>query len=157
MGNWRWPWVLCALLFACPNDDAAGSHGSPCAAHAAWEKRCDAEQPYWGETECLENNWQYVRDQFLDAMNDCFETLACDASDDRCEEAGLKAIGITDEQDVADDAAFHACLDRTHACSVLDDYCVAVVAYTDEGREKLADCLDLDCSRLEACLRDPNR
>lgn len=149
--------VLCVLMFACPDDDSAESHGSPCGAHAAWEERCDAEQPYWGETECLETDWQDVRAQVVGAMVDCFETLDCDASDDRCEAEGLEAIGITDEQDVQDDALFQSCLERTHACSVLDDYCVAVVAFTDAGREKLADCLDLECSQLAACLRNPSR
>lgn len=157
MGNSRWALILSALICACPNDDTAGTHASPCESHTAWEKRCQAEQPYWGETECLENDWQDVRPAFLDAMIDCFEKLECDASDDSCEAAGLAAIGITSEQDVQDDALFQMCLARTHACSVLDDLCVGVVAFTDEGRGKLADCLELDCAQLEACMRNPRR
>lgn len=156
MGNLRWLLASCALICACPSDDAA-AHRSPCEGHAAWEKRCNQEPPYWGETECLEIDWQDARPAFLDGMVDCFDTLACDQIDDTCEAAGFKAIGIADEADVKDDTLFQSCLQRTKTCAVNDDYCAAAVAYTDEGRKLVAGCLELDCSMLEACLRNPRR
>lgn len=155
MGISRWAFVLCVLTCACPTDDGEQGGVSPCAAYAAWEKRCNAEEPYWGDTECQETRWKYVQRPVTKAMIDCFEKLECDASDDRCEAEGLSAIGLNDEADVADDALFQTCRDRVEACDVLDDYCVAVLVSTTEGRAKLDACFKRECSEVEACLRDP--
>jgi hypothetical protein len=170
-------WVVLLLLSGCPEDGGesggSGTEGQSdrardsepgiCAAHIAWVQRCEDEPDFsytteWGEVECPMVAWHYAERAYVDAVVECFETLPCASSDDRCVEQGLRALGIESASDLADDAQLQRCLDVADACvEVIDDVCLAFVVFTPAGRSAASKCLDLPCADVEACIQDPGR
>jgi hypothetical protein len=136
-----------------------------CAAWVEWRDRCPAEssgasdEPAWGESECpTEIDWSYVQQAWVNATASCFETLACDASDDRCTEAGLRALGVDDfEQDVASNPGYQACAQRADGCPELsEDACTSFFVFNAEGRRLAEACLDRECDQIGGCLYHPS-
>lgn len=167
--------LIAGLSSACPADDGGtaggasdggvqrgGSSPDLCAAHLAWDMGCAELEPepredaFWGETECPMGPWDHARRAYLEAAAECFETLPCEGSDDVCVGAGLAALGIEDEADVADDALYQRCVELAHGCDgFISDACLGLVIFTDAGRALAADCLELECSAIQECLRSP--
>jgi hypothetical protein len=159
---------------ACGNSDRGAGDGgslSPfsfvgqsfkfCEAHLAWEKKCAAveptprEEPFWGETDCLNEPWHYVQQRFIDAAAACFASLPCESSDDPCTNAGYRAIGIETAADMENDALASRCGKIAEQCPDLNgDSCFRFVIFTQAGRSAVAACLDLECSQIDPCLHD---
>ncbi|MFI5308503.1 MAG: hypothetical protein ACHQ53_14185 [Polyangiales bacterium] len=169
--------LVLLLLGGCPQSDgkgtsedggsaagsgaASGNGSTPCAAHLAWEKKCEVAnpgsvaQPYWGETECPKGPWSLTQTAVVRAMIDCFGTLGCGNSDHVCTVEGLSAIGINTDSDVTGNAPYQSCVDQTRTCNVVNDDCLDFLAFTEQGRGLAAKCLSQPCDTLAACLADP--
>lgn len=172
--------ILCAALLGCPaesgGDPGSGQDGGMqlgaasgaqpstrlCDAHLTWDMACaklepePRQDPYWGETECLMGPWRQVQAAYLDAAVECFASLSCEQSDDTCTAAGLAALGIEDETDLAGDALVQRCLELAASCqALLDDNCLFLAVFTPSGRGAAEACLDLPCDAIEGCLLDP--
>jgi len=109
--------------------------------------------PYWGESECLQGPWEKVKPEYLRAAVACFETLPCERSDDACTAAGLAALGVEDESDLAGDALYQRCVEFALGCDgVVDDVCLFFPVFTDEAVAEAARCLDGACEGAPECL-----
>jgi hypothetical protein len=173
--------IACGVLIGCPGDSGDGSSSTQgggmqsgagansqestrlCDAHLAWDMGCAAlepeprEEPYWGATTCLMGPWHHVQSAYLEAAVDCFESLPCEESDDSCTGAGLAALGIEDEEDLADDARYQQCVALAADCQDLsEDACLSFAIYTPSSRSAAQACLDLACDAVEACLQEPS-
>jgi len=145
------------------SDGSSSAPGSqtPCPAHTSWELRCFGQDggssDAWGQTECPKFPWELVQPAFVNAMTSCLRTLSCDRTDDTCTDAALEAIGIDAQGSIpsALQGPYQHCLDRAHNCGVLDDNCLQVIAFTDEGRTLIDQCIDQSCQTLGTCLTDP--
>ncbi len=144
-----------------PPPSPADQASKVCDAHLAWSQRCASQQPlppgepYWGESECLDDPWRYMQQRFIDAYTVCLGSLSCDSSDDTCADAGFRAIGIETAADVESDALASRCFQLAEQCSDMsDDACLYFVAFTEAGRNAIAPCLDLECSQIGFCLHN---
>ncbi len=137
-----------------------------CQAHLAWDKNCAAskprppEEPFWGESECMNGPWRYVQQRVIDAMVACYDSLPCESSDDECTSAGFAAIGIETaaemEAYLESDPLAPRCGRIVEQCASLSgDSCYLFVLSTQTGRNAAASCLDLECGEIESCLDDP--
>jgi hypothetical protein len=156
--------LACGLAaFACGNTGTGGLGGTGggatatdlqqlCASRCARNERCGSPDPSC-QNNCA-NDIQHpgnIRKDFIDAYASCLDQLACDLSDDSCLEQAVNAVNPNWQQD----ALFNECTTRRAACqSFTDDICAAALYFTDAARERLRECLNLDCAAISACLDD---
>lgn len=93
---------------------------------------------------------ELVRPDAIDALDDCYLTLACSDSDDTCLQKAEDAVG-----DRATDTQFRAdCTAARDACddSFGDDLCFESFLYSDDVVTDLEACLVLPCDQVNDCL-----
>jgi len=152
-------WSLAA--FACGSTGTGGGGGGGatatdleqlCASQCARGERCGSPDPSCG-TNCA-NDIQHpenIRKDFIDAYGTCLDQLACDTIADSCLEQAVNALNPNWQQD----ALFNECATRQNTCqSFTDDICAAALYFTEAARERLRDCINLDCNAISMCLDD---
>jgi hypothetical protein len=158
-------WVCaCGLgAFACSNTGSgglgdtsggatAGDVGDLCATRCARNERCGSPDPTCQDN--CGNDLQHpenYRADVIDAFTACLASLACDMNDDSCLEQALNTVTPNWQQD----ALLNECSTRHDACqsSFSDDFCAAAVYFTETGRQRLRECINLDCAAISACLQ----
>jgi hypothetical protein len=117
-----------------------------------WKEGCGEDPSGFYEACVADPRWDYVWDEAVLALEQCFLELACTETDDICFERILDELGVTPSAD----ALYLACLDKAAMCAeVLDDDCGALLIYHDGSRDRIESCLPLSCAEFDACLQDP--
>ncbi len=119
-----------------------------CDAWLGWTVRCDRESSGFYDECTAEPRWELVWNDAVDALNGCFDSLSCTASDDDCLTQALDVLDV----DPSEDGLFADCLDRASECGSLDDDCAGVLIYHDAARGAFSECLTLPCDTFAECV-----
>jgi hypothetical protein len=136
--------VVASSLAACGGGESSSESGV-CAAMCEQEKRCD------GTTTCqpCELDESLLQTDAREALTGCYQTLACDESDDQC---FFAAIDASDTRAV-DTQFTELCLGAVETCGITDDICGLSKLYEAEHVEAAIACFDGTCD-LEDCLEN---
>ncbi|MEA2697880.1 MAG: hypothetical protein QOI66_2151 [Myxococcales bacterium] len=154
--------VLSVLAPAC-DDGGPGSKQAPsittiakvCGSQIGRDQRCnklDGKDPAELKAACAaDSGYTLFREDALVAEAGCFDTLACDLIEDSCLGLAVRALGVNQDQDELS----KGCLTRAHTCNTfIDDYCEAVLVFTDDARAKVSACLAKTCDEAEVCFNN---
>ena len=90
---------------------------------------------------------------FLASLTDCYPTLTCAESEDRC---GTQAL-VKINPNWTTDPELLACIQKASTCNnagtgFSDDYCNGLIYLDTAPANSLRKCLNLACESIQACL-----
>jgi hypothetical protein len=123
-----------------------------CAAQIGRDQRCNSlngKDPAALRTACAaDSGYTLFREDALVAEAGCFDDLPCDMIEDSCLGLAVTALGVSQEQDELS----KGCLTRAQTCrTFIDDYCEAVLVFTEDARSKVSACLAKTCDEAKVC------
>jgi hypothetical protein len=148
--------ISALVSIACSNGNG-DSNRSPgtvqayCEASCSQQARCDPDPQPDCAAACESDvaHPENVQSAFFSAYADCIRDLPCTGGDEACLEEAVTRINPNWQ----DSPLLQACFDRRDACGTFsDDYCIGAIILTPPAQSELADCLELDCGEVGACL-----
>jgi hypothetical protein len=158
--NSGFAWALAFVACSSPtsstaqSDAAAADIASMCQAQCGWEQRCGSASAQCADSCAAKMGTNNVfRSEAIEAMRNCYNSLACGQGDDSCTNAALVAVNAD-----SNDAGYQACIARHEACAsdgtsdFSDDRCATRFMFAAAAVAAFDACLNQPCEQISACI-----